>query len=53
MFERKKKCSVKYFDFEKHLMLWGRKKRKAIETAVNESAVVSQIIDEFDERQKR
>ena len=48
----KKKCSVKYFDFEKHLMLWKRKKRKAIETAVNEIGV-SQIIDEFDERQKK
>ena len=48
----KKKCSIKYFDFKKHLTRWRRKKRKAIETAVNEIAV-TQIIDGFDERQKK
>lgn len=48
----KKKCSVKYFDLEKYLMRWRQKKRKVIETAVNEIGV-SQIIDEFDERQKK
>lgn len=49
---KKQKCSVKYFDFTKHLTRWRHKKRKAIEAAVDELAV-THIIETFDERQNK